>query len=215
MTSTDVPAAPSGTTPRPRRTKRSDEAAQRLMKALGHPMRLRILMRLSQKTMSPNQLAQELEERLGSVSYHVRVLLDIGFLELVKTEPRRGAVEHFYRAIARAFLTDEDWVRLPEKTRDKLTEAILQITWRDIAIALATGTIDERTDRHLSFTPLLLDEQGWQDLKAKVDGVLDSAFTIQAESAARLQDGRSGGGEVFTRLTEMLYTAPPQEPREA
>src|SRR3954463_11459574 len=116
MTQPDVAPAKSGTTKRPRRSKRSEEAAERLMKALGHPMRMRILMRLSQKTMSPNQLAQELEERLGSVSYHVRVLVEIGYLELVGTEPRRGAVEHFYRAQARAFLTDADWARLPDKT---------------------------------------------------------------------------------------------------
>ena len=197
---------------RPRRSKRSDDAAARLMKALGHPMRMRILMRLSQKTMSPNQLAQELEERLGSVSYHVRVLVEIGYLELVKTEPRRGAVEHFYRAQARAFLTDSDWERLPDKTRQSLSDSVLQVMWRDIGIAVATGSFDERIDRHLSCTSLVLDEQAWEKLKGEVDRVLDLAIDLQAESAARLQDGRKGGDEVSARLGALLYTGPASEP---
>lgn len=199
----------------PRRSKRSDEAAARLMKALGHPMRMRILMRLSQKVMSPNQLAQELEERLGSVSYHVRVLVEIGYLELVRTEPRRGAVEHFYRAQARAFLTDADWERLPDKTRQALSDSVLQVMWRDVGIAVATGTFDERVDRHLSFTQLVLDESAWSELKGEVDKVLELAIDLQNQSAARLQDGATGGDEVFGRLGALLYTAPPSEPKEA
>jgi DNA-binding transcriptional ArsR family regulator len=211
MTPPNAAAAKSGT-PRPRRSKRSEEAAERLMKALGHPMRMRILMRLSQKTMSPNQLAQELEERLGSVSYHVRVLVEIGYLELIRTEPRRGAVEHFYRAQARAFLTDSDWERLPDKTRQSLSDSVLQVLWRDIGIAVATGTFDERVDRHLSFTPLVLDEQAWDRLKGELDRVLDLAIDLQNESAARLQDGKSGGAEISGRLGALLYTAPASEP---
>ena len=198
---------------RPRRSKRSEEAAERLIKALGHPMRMRILMRLSQRTMSPNQLAQELEERLGSVSYHVRVLVDIGYLELVRTEPRRGAVEHFYRAQARAFLSDADWGRLPDKTRRALSDSVLQVMWRDIAISVAMGTFDQRVDRHLSFTALVLDEEAWTQLKTELDRVLDLGLQLQAESAARLQDGQGGGGEVIARLGALLYTAPEAEPR--
>jgi DNA-binding transcriptional ArsR family regulator len=212
LESSMTPTDPDSGQSRPRRSKRSDEAAARLMKALGHPMRMRILMRLSQKVMSPNQLAQELEERLGSVSYHVRVLVEIGYLELVRTEPRRGAVEHFYRAQARAFLTDSDWERLPDKTRKALSDSVLQTLWRDVGIAVATGTFDERLDRHLSFTQIVLDEDGWTKLKTEVDRVLELAIDLQNESAARLQDGNKGGAEVFGRLGALLYTAPPSEP---
>jgi hypothetical protein len=45
---------------------------------------------------SPNLLATAMDEPLGNVSYHVKTLLEYDTLELVKTEPRRGAVEHFY-----------------------------------------------------------------------------------------------------------------------
>lgn len=58
---------------------------------------------------SPNELAQLTGKALGTVSYHVKVLAgldgdsrnksrlaDTPMLELSHTEPRRGAVEHFY-----------------------------------------------------------------------------------------------------------------------
>lgn len=47
--------------------------------------------------MSPVQLAKLLDEGLSQVSYHMNVLRDTGCVKLVRTEPRRGAVEHFYK----------------------------------------------------------------------------------------------------------------------
>jgi hypothetical protein len=37
-----------------------------------------------------------MQQRLSSVSYHVRELAKLGALEIVEEEKRRGAVEHFY-----------------------------------------------------------------------------------------------------------------------
>ena len=77
-------------------------ADQRLFKALGHPLRQRILASLNEQEGSPSQLAERLGERLGNVSYHVKILEQNGAAELVTTKAVRGAVEHFYRATARA-----------------------------------------------------------------------------------------------------------------
>ncbi len=73
---------------------RSHDAA----KAVGHPLRARILEALAGEPRSPNELAVEFGEPLGNVSYHVSVLRDLEVVELVATAPRRGAVEHYYSA---------------------------------------------------------------------------------------------------------------------
>src|SRR6478736_4572453 len=70
----------------------------RIAKALAHPLRARILQRLGERVASPGDLAVELGAPLGVVSYHVRMLRDYECVELVRTEPRRGALQHFYRA---------------------------------------------------------------------------------------------------------------------
>ena len=90
-----------------------------LMKALSHPLRRKILGRASQP-FSPKQLARELGEPIGNVSYHVRILAEAGLIELVKTEPRRGAVEHFYRASRSARSRIQKVARSLEKVGDAL-----------------------------------------------------------------------------------------------
>ncbi|MEA2125613.1 MAG: hypothetical protein QOI80_2395 [Solirubrobacteraceae bacterium] len=50
---------------------------------------------------SPKELASQLDEKLGNVSYHVRILARLGLIELVRETPRRGAVEHHYRSTPR------------------------------------------------------------------------------------------------------------------
>ncbi|HEY5053068.1 MAG TPA: helix-turn-helix domain-containing protein [Solirubrobacterales bacterium] len=77
---------------------------QQLLKVLAHPLRVRILAVLSERVTSPAQMAEEFNENLSRVSYHVNVLLKYECIELVGTRPRRGATEHFYRGTGRAAL---------------------------------------------------------------------------------------------------------------
>ena len=122
----------------------------RMAKALAHPLRVQLLAALNAGVASPNELAKKLDEPLTNVSYHVRMLHDLGCIELVDTEPRRGALEHYYRAIVRPFFGDRDWKRLPKNARGSISDAVLQLVWDDTAEAIKTGLFDEREDRHLS-----------------------------------------------------------------
>ena len=146
---------------------------QQLAKALAHPLRVRILSSLHKGISSPNQLAQELGEPLGNVSYHVKTLLEYDCVELVKTEPRRGAVEHFYRATERAFFSDSDWAKIPASARKGISGSILESIGQSATEAMVEGTIEARTDSHLTDTPLLLDEQGWKDLNKLLADTLE------------------------------------------
>lgn len=75
-----------------------------LAKALGHPTRLLILGSFSDETpvLSPSEIAAALDQPLGNISYHVRQLIDLGLLQLDRTTPVRGTVEHHYRIHTRA-----------------------------------------------------------------------------------------------------------------
>src|SRR6266567_332970 len=83
-------------------------------------LRGRILQRLGERVASPGDLAVELGAPLGVVSYHVRMLRDYDCVELVRTEPVRGALQHFYRATARPRLDDQQWRMLPSRLRREL-----------------------------------------------------------------------------------------------
>lgn len=164
---------------------------QQLAKALAHPLRVRILSSLSKGISSPNQLAQELDEPLGNVSYHVKTLLEYNCVELVKTEPRRGAVEHFYRATERAFFSAKDWEKIPASARKGINGVILEAIGKDAADAMVNNTIEARADSHISRTPMVVDETGWNELTALLLETLNRAIEIQEESAGRLAEEKT------------------------
>ncbi len=179
---------------------------QQLAKALAHPLRVRILTSLHKGVSSPNQLSQELGEPLGNVSYHVKTLLEYDCVELVKTEPRRGAVEHFYRATERTFFNDSDWEKIPSSARKGITGSVLETVGHDATEALIAGTIEARTDSHVSRTPLTLDNQGWSDITALLAATLEKALEIQEEAATRL--GGEEADTIATRLAILHFEAP-------
>src|SRR5690349_7596848 len=142
---------------------------------------------------SPNELSKELEEGLSQVSYHVKVLKDFECIEMVKTEPRRGAVEHYYRATSRAFLTDSDWRSLPESIKPGVSASSFQMIIDDVVGALLSGTFDARDDRHLSWTPGVVDQQGWEESVDLANETLEKIIKIHAASAKRLaKSGEEG-----------------------
>lgn len=76
----------------------------RAARALAHPLRARVLQQFIDRPGSPSEVAALLDAPLSTISYHVRILAGLGFLELTGTTPRRGALEHTYRATARITL---------------------------------------------------------------------------------------------------------------
>ena len=114
----------------------------RIAKALAHPLRARILQRLGERVASPGDLAIELGAPLGVVSYHVRMLRDYDCVELVRTEPVRGALQHFYRATARPNLDDAQWRTLPTTLRGELMGETIQGLVDDLAAAADAGRLE-------------------------------------------------------------------------
>lgn len=182
---------------------------QRLVKALAHPLRAHILGILNERVASPNQLSKELDEGLSQVSYHIKVLRDYECIELVKTEPRRGALEHFYRGTRRVLIEDSTWEQLSPAVREGISMVTLQMTTNHAMRAIEAGTFDARIDSHMSYTPVILDEEGWKDLAAVLGKALDDVLEIQAQSAGRLAEARADGFPATVAL--MSFESPSPE----
>ena len=157
----------------------------RIAKALAHPLRARILQRLGERVASPGDLAVELGAPLGVVSYHVRMLRDYDCVELVRTEPVRGALQHFYRATARPNLDEGQWRTLPTTLRGRADRRddrrSSSATSREAADA---GRLED-PDVVLKRTLLELDERAFKKLNKLLAKTLEQALAIAAESAAR------------------------------
>jgi DNA-binding transcriptional ArsR family regulator len=177
-----------------------------LVKAIGHPLRLKLLTLLNERVASPSELADELGEPLGNVSYHMRRLAELECIELVRTTPVRGALEHHYRATARPVFSDDDWARLPTSIRKSLADAVLAEIAVDVAGAADEGGFN-RDEMHVSRTPLTLDRQGWADLNELLTSAAFQALEIQAQSAERLQASDEQDSEA-AELVLMLFEPP-------
>jgi DNA-binding transcriptional ArsR family regulator len=180
---------------------------QRLVRAMGHQVRVQALTILNERVASPNEISKELGESVGHVSYHIKVLKECECIELVDTAPRRGAMEHYYRATDRAFLDAEEWATLPSTIRPGLSASLLKTVINDAASSVLEGTFDKRIDRHLSWTPMIVDEEGWDELKAGLEEMLEKVLEIQTSSAARLAKADAAGVPVTVAM--MGFEAPP------
>jgi DNA-binding transcriptional ArsR family regulator len=158
----------------------------RLVKGLAHPLRIHILRVLETRVASPSEIAEEIGAPLGNVSYHVRFLARVGLIELTSTKPRRGAVEHYYRAVARVSVTDQAWAQVPDVVKSGMISATLDQTGRVIGAAASSGGFD-RSDAVVTRREMLLDEQGFADLSAELNGLLERVKEIEREAADRLE----------------------------
>lgn len=191
------------------KTKTKDGIEQIVAKAFAHPLRVQILIILNERVASPNLLAQELDQSLNLVAYHVRVLEKYDCIELVDTKQRRGATEHFYRATRRQFLSDAEWSRMPEVLRPAISGAILKSVFQDIEDAVRSGTLDEVEDLHLSRTPMVVDKQGWSDAASLLDATLDRLLEIQAEASERIANSDEPG--ILSKVEMLHFKSPDPE----
>jgi DNA-binding transcriptional ArsR family regulator len=183
----------------------------RVAKALSHPLRAQILGILEERRASPRELSEELRAPLGNVSYHVRALLNLKLIKLVKKTPRRGAIEHHYEAAgAAARVPDVEWEKMPSIAKQAVVGAVLDETNRSVAEAAAVGGFD-RSDAHVTRTKLTLDDKGFKELSDVLMKVLERADRIQEQSQKRLA-AADHQGEHQAALALMLFeTMPPVE----
>lgn len=80
------------------------ELTAREAKAIGHPLRVRIIRLCRQQELTNKQLADRLGRDPGTVLYHVRQLVDVGFLEQAPVRTgESGALEKPYRSTSQTW----------------------------------------------------------------------------------------------------------------
>ena len=88
---------------------RRKRATAEEMKALAHPLRLRIIRALYDGPRSNKELADGLHEDPATVLYHVRTLLKTGFVKPAGTRRgARGSTEKLYRSTGKSWNMDVD-----------------------------------------------------------------------------------------------------------
>jgi len=165
----------------------------RYVKALAHPLRIRILALLADRSASPVQLSSQLDATLGTVAYHVRTLHSLGLVELVDTRQRRGATEHYYRAREHPRFPDDAWAGLAPVAKQRMLSAMLQQIGQYVTASAAAGGFD-RADAHMTRRSLQLDDDAFAELAAATRRWLDEAEAIGAAAAERMARSAANDG---------------------
>lgn len=177
---------------------------QRLVHALAHPLRVKILEILSDQVASPNLLAGQLDTGLSDVAYHTRALDRYGCLQLVDTAQKRGATEHFYKATPGAFVGGPPWRKVPRAVRGGVSAATLQ-TFLDKAIAaLEAGTLDDRDETIFRWMPVYVDQQGWEEVVKIMEEATNLVLAAHLRSQDRLNE-TGGRGAISTVVGQAAF----------
>ena len=182
----------------------------RLAVVFADPIRLKIVAELYQSEMSPSQFfSVHGGGSLSRVDRHFKRLADQGWLRLVRRETggsRRGAVENFYRAPQLAVFDNETWARLPRSLRAEFSWRIFAQFADRVKEALEAGTFDSRSERHFTWTPLVLDEEGRHRVLKVIDGIFEALFEERADARVRIK--RSGESPIHATVGLAAFDSP-------
>ncbi|MGV1048263.1 MAG: helix-turn-helix domain-containing protein [Solirubrobacterales bacterium] len=185
-----------------------DEA---IAKVFAHPLRVRLLQLLVESPASPNELASRLDEPLANVAYHVRELAKYECIELVDTKQRRGATEHFYRAISRPAIGTREWSKLSHEERRSTSRFGAQMILADLIAADVADTFDSRVDRHFSRCPGVFDQRAWEKVSRACDDFMELVLAAQEESANRI--AAEPGTPTVSAVATLLFFEQAPAPR--
>jgi DNA-binding transcriptional ArsR family regulator len=161
-------------------------------KALGHPLRHRLLNVLRQRPATLAQLAAALGSTKGTLAYHVKVMVDAGLLRQAGVRTVRGGTEQYFEPVSRTIQHGQDDPRAAEFL---ISAAVAEM------LPARPGQPEATLLRHFRLDPAQA-----RNLQARLDELHEAAVT-------EAPDGESYG------LLLSLYRAdipslPPDEPAE-
>lgn len=178
-----------------------------LAKALAHPIRGHILVTIGERgEASPKEIGCEIGLPVSEVSYHFRRLRASRIVEQVRTERRRGFVEHFYQLVEPVLYFDDlEWERIPAPFRDTLSGELLRNIFEEGLAALEAGTLGAERS-HFSRVWMVADEQAKDELLESERASLERKMAIKERCAQRMKKS-SEPGTPMTAASACFETA--------
>lgn len=164
----------------------------RLAVAYADELNLTIVTEAYMREVSPKLIHEEFGGgSVSRVAQHFDRLAGSNWLTLAREVTggaRRGATEHFWRAPELVIFEDETWAVLPASVRASFSWVTFEQLTERVSAAIIAGTFDARSDRHLSWTPVMLDRLGWERLVVAADVAFRTVLEEQDRADRRLAE---------------------------
>lgn len=181
---------------------------RRLIKAVSNPTRVDIFMHLMERgPSSPSKIAKQLDcVSVNLVAHHIKVLRDLGCVEMVDEIKHGGRTERIYQATKRHFFSATESAFMDVEEVRSITLDILRLISNDVETSLLGNSFDRITDNHLSRIPLRLDREGW----GEVVGILSRTLKEVEQAGERSAERARVGGEepMDARVAIMQFPMP-------
>lgn len=183
---------------------------RRVSKVLADDVCLEIVAEANLQEMSARQFHEEVGgATVEGIRRRFKMLAENGWLSKVSEKrggKRRGAVEHFYRATGPAIFDTQPWTDVPDRVKASDRWRTFEQLSDQVREAIEAGTFEARTDNHLSWSLLRLDQQGWENVAAAVDALV--VFSCEAQEEARIRMSTTGEAPVTTTLALAAFESP-------
>lgn len=173
------------------------------LQALAHPLRMRVLSALRERSLSATELARELGASRRQVAYHVEKMKRLGFVS--DAPPAVGSSERRFQLLALPHFTDEAWERAATITKHALATAFVNQIHATALAVIPFGGFD-RGNMHLTRTRLVVDEETWDTLSSELLAMLERIDSLHAEGARRVAE--DGAAPVHATAAMMLFETP-------
>ena len=152
-----------------------------LATAMSHPTRLGAFTLLLEGPATVRELAEKLGVSGNALRYHLNTLERLGCIYRVENEGGPGSrfTEYTYRAVDKAYFDAEGWEKLGKREKVKVAVTLMRVISEELNDSMGTGAFFDPDDNHISRSPMHVDHEGWQEVSAFLDGVLDGLFEIQ------------------------------------
>lgn len=157
-----------------------------LFYALGHRIRIHVLLLLNEGTYTAAELAELIGEPLNNVSNHVRELVDAGSIEIAEVRHHRNFAQHVYRAVETPLYTSEDFAEMTPHQRKVTWGMIIQSMMAEVMASFGAGKMDDDPDVVLAWDWLNVDAQGRKEVSEEQVAFWDRLTEIEADSMNRV-----------------------------
>lgn len=184
----------------PRQASRKLE--ERVSYAVGHRIRIEVLVALNERTYSTIDLARIVRQPLSTVTHHVEELLKDGSIEIADSVKVRSITQNIYRAVKPAYFTDEEMAALPFEERQEIYGVILQAAMAEAMASLWAGNISSDPRAVLAWRWFNLDPEGRREMADEMAESWERAQGIEARSMNRVaQSGEATTSVIVTSLS--------------
>jgi DNA-binding transcriptional ArsR family regulator len=146
---------------------------------------VQIITALAQEPASATVLASKFDMPLGNVSYHLSKVLfrDCDLVEIVKTIPRRGAIETVFGLRAEALIGAIEWLAIPEPLQSG-ARALALSNFQSAAVASLEAEGDKpKAASVYIYRPASVDRDGQRKIRAAVREFNEKVVAVEDRCA--------------------------------